>query len=177
MEITLRKANALQTAITDVLKTIPLTTNISLNEFQDFSQVMATAKATLTANLTRVMALNTAVFELRTIVGAQNAVVGINERLAGVAYIEKDINVLNGLVNSAVALDDSVITGKLDKIRNSKDEGRSIYGQRDEVSTSVLSADNIAVFRNSIASQKKAISTKVPLTPQTVSTLTTENLL
>jgi len=83
-----------------------------------------------------------------------------------------------------------VIKGKLEKIKNDKSENRSrIYGYSDTVSTGVLSKEQTAQARTEILNLKKQkqklndeilelnIKTEIPLSDDTVATLTAEGLL
>jgi uncharacterized protein YdcH (DUF465 family) len=83
-----------------------------------------------------------------------------------------------------------VIKGKLEKIRNRKEESRaSIYGRDDTVSTSVVAEEQISQVKEEIKNLKKQkqkindevlelnIKTEIPLSDDVVATLTTEGLL
>jgi putative ubiquitin-RnfH superfamily antitoxin RatB of RatAB toxin-antitoxin module len=189
MEITLRKANKIQTSINDALKTIPLTTTVSINEFQNHNEVMEMSLRSLDANCDRILALNAALAEIRQEVGVKNAASQINTHLTTIATLDKNTALFTTLANAQVELEEAVIIGRLDKIRHAKDESHRVYGRSDEVSTSVMSQDRINTARDIVAENKKAkqklqdqilelnISTKLTLSKQTVATLTAENLL
>jgi uncharacterized protein YdcH (DUF465 family) len=83
-----------------------------------------------------------------------------------------------------------VINGKLDKIRNRKEESRaSLYGRDDTVSTSVVSKAQIDQAKAEIQNLKKQkqkindevlelnIKTELPLSDDVVATLTAEGLI
>lgn len=156
MEITLRKASALQNSINDAVKAIELTASIKLNEFQDAEVEIAKASLDLNANVARRVALTDVLYEVRKAVSRANAGAGISERLADVAQLEKDIQFFNGLAANSVREKAVVLEGKLSKIRNRKDEGRaSLYGYGDEVSTSVLTRKELDAFKSKTAEAKK----------------------
>lgn len=156
MNITLRKANAIQTSINDVLKNISFNTDVTLNEFVDPTVVIARAQHELGENLRRREKLLNALYEIRKSVGAANAQVGIDSRLADVAHLEKQYQFVHELANRSLALEHQVVTGKLDKIRNRKeDNARSIYGRDDEVSTSILQQLDLDTFRSQASAYRK----------------------
>jgi hypothetical protein len=83
-----------------------------------------------------------------------------------------------------------VIKGKVEKIKTRPQDARaSIYGYNDTVSTSVLSAEQIAQAKAEILSLKKQkqkindevlelnIKTEIPLSEDVVATLTAEGLI
>jgi hypothetical protein len=157
MNITLRKANAIQISINDALKGISFETQVKINEFQDAEAEIARVALEFKTNLTRRDALNEALYEIRKSVGSANADVGIDTRLADVANLEKQIQFYNGLAGKTVRESDKVVAGRLDKIRNGKDESRrSIYGYGDTVDTSVLTREDLDGFRKLVAKAKKS---------------------
>lgn len=190
MKITLRKANALQTAINDVIKNIEFTTTVSINEFQNPQEVISAAEAVFAKNMQRRDALYIALYELRKLVSKGNDVSEISQKLADVAFLEKQISFLSGLASKNVRETDAVINGKLDKIRNRKEDSRaSLYGRDDTVDTSILLQEDIDGFRTLVAQAKKQkqrlqdeilemnVRTEVPLSDTTVKTLTDEGII
>jgi hypothetical protein len=190
MKITLRKANALQTAIQDHIKTIEVKTSVSLNEFQVPQTELSAARDTLITNDTRRNQLTKALYAIRAKVGFANATNGVSDLLTQAAYIDKRIGYVKGLVESDAVEDEVVINGKLDKIRNDKsDNRRSIYGYNDTVTTGVLTADQISGFRQEMLSLKKEkqgindkvlelnVRTEIELDDDTVTLLQAEQLV
>ncbi len=190
MKITLRKANALQTAINDVIKGIEFNTSVSINEFQDPTEVITASEAVFAKNMQRRDALYSALYELRKLVSKGNDVSEISQKLADVAFLEKQISFFSGLASKPVRESDAVITGKLEKIRNRKEESRaSLYGRDDTVDTSILLQDDIDGFRKLVAHAKKQkqrlqdeilemnVRTEIPLSETSVNTLTSEGII
>ncbi len=190
MNITLRKANAVQNSINDTLKGIKIDINVELNEFQDIEIAIGKANAQLFVNDTRRQRLTMALYNIRALVGAANAQSGIDTNLAKAAFVDKRIGQLEQLSQAAEITDLEVIKGKLEKIKNLKDEARSrIYGYGDTVTTSVLSKDQIDQIKTEILNLKKQkqklndeilelnIKTEIPLSDDTVATLQAESLL
>jgi hypothetical protein len=190
MNITLRKANALQNSITETMRGIEIKTHIDINEFQSVEEELQRANNTLMINDGRRQKLLLAVYNIRGLVATANASSGIDLALTKAAFIDKRISQLEELasVSSITALD--VIKGKLDKIKNRKDDARSsLYGRDDVVTTSIVAAEQIEQAKNEIKNLKKQkqkindevlelnIKTEIPLSEDVVATLTAEGLI
>jgi len=191
MNISLRKANAVQNGINEALKGIEIKTTLELNEFQDVVAELKKANDVLFTNDSRRQRLLLALYNIRGLVGAANASSGIDMKLATAAFIEKRISQLETLSKLEAVTDLAVINGKLEKIRNDKSESarRSIYGYNDTVSTTVVSAEQIAQVKTEIQNLKKQkqklndeilelnIKTEIPLSEDVVKTLSEEGLI
>ena len=191
MNITLRKANALQNSIQDAIKGIKVDLNVEINEFQNVEEVLAKANNELVENDSRRQKLTMALYNIRALIGTANAASGINTSLAKAAFIDKRIGQLEELAKATEITSLDVIKGKLDKIKNDKGENsrRSIYGYNDTVSTSVLSKEQIAQSKAEVLNLKKQkqklndevlelnIKTEIPLSDDTVATLQAEKLV
>ncbi len=156
MKITLRKANALQLAIGEAVKNISVETDAKINEFQNGEAEIARIAAELRVNLDRRTKLMDAMYAIRKSVSTANASAGVDVKLADVAQLEKQVQFYNGLAGKKVRDDAVVVEGQLNKLRESKDERRSIYGYASTVDTSVLTAEDIKGFRTAAANAKKA---------------------
>ena len=190
MNITLRKANAVQNSINDAVKNIKVELNVELNEFQNVEEAITKANNTLVENDGRRQKLTMALYNIRALVGTANAASGIDTALAKAAFIDKRVAQLEQLAGSSEMTSLEVIKGKLEKIKNLKDEARSrIYGYGDTVTTAVLSREQIAQAKAEILSLKKQkqklndeilelnIKTEIPLADDTVAVLQAEGLL
>jgi len=164
MNITLRKANALQTAIQEHIKSIDIKTSVSMNEFQLPFDEISHARETLIANDKRRADLTATLYVIRAQVGDANSASGVSAQLAQAAYIDKRVAQLKTLVDSKASDSLDVVVGKLDKIRNDKGESRrSIYAS-DTVDTGVLDAAQIDQFKTDmqmLKKQKQTINDKV----------------
>ena len=189
MNISLRKASALQNSINDAIKGIKIATSIDLNEFQDVAQELKNANDTLFNNDSRRQRLLLALYNIRGLVGSANAQSGIDLKLATAAFVDKRVAQLEGLVVEPV-INLAVINGKLDKIKNSKEESRrSLYGISDTVSTNVIGHEQLDVISAEIKNLKKQkqkindevlelnIKTEIPLSEEVVATLQSEGLI
>lgn len=189
MNISLRKASALQNSINDAVKSIALKTEISINEFQNHETELASALATLHVELARKDALTLALYEIRKAVSTANHQSGVDNRLADIAHVEKQIQTYTVLAGKELRENLDVIKGKLDKIRNRKEDARSVYGFETTVATSVLQVEDIKGFKILVSMLKKSkqklqdevlelnVRTEIQLSDKSVQTLTQEGLL
>jgi uncharacterized protein YdcH (DUF465 family) len=191
MNITLRKANAVQNSINETVKNIRVELTIEINEFQNVEDTLSKANNELIANDGRRQNLTMALYNIRALVGTANAASGIDTALAKAAFIDKRIGQLEQLAGGTEITSLEVIKGKLEKIKNDKGENtrRSIYGYSDTVSTGILSKEQVAQAKTEILNLKKQkqklndeilelnIKTEIPLGDDTVATLTAEGLL
>jgi hypothetical protein len=190
MNISLRKANAIQASINDAIRSIKITTRVEINEFQEAKTEMVTANNTLFANDARRQKLLLALYNIRGLVGTANVQSGIDTKLATAAFIDKRIGQLEEISGSDVVSDITVIEGKLEKIRNRKEDSRaSLYGRDDTVTTGVISQeqmDQITAEVKNLKKQKQKINdevlelnikTEIPLSEDVVATLTAEGLI
>lgn len=190
MQITLRKANALQNAIHDAIRSIDIKLNIELNEFQDVAAVLADANSQLYANDVRREALLLALYNIRGLVGVANSNSGIDLNLAKAAFLDKRIIQLEDISKVPPSTDITVITGKLEKIRTrTGEDSRYSLSSRDTVITTIVSQEQIDSAKDAIKQLKKQklvltdqvlelnIKTEIPLSDDVVSTLKAEGIL
>jgi len=190
MNITLRKANAIQNSIQEAIKSIDVNTTIELNEFVDLQMEIKRANDELMLADTRRQKLLLALYNIRGLVGAANNQSGIDLSLAKAAFVDKRITQLEDFAKSKPMTDLSVITGKIEKIKNRKDDATSrIYGREDTVITSLLTKEQIDQSKAEIKNLKKQkqklndeilelnIKTEIPLSDDVVETLTKEGII
>jgi hypothetical protein len=190
MNITLRKANAVQNSINETIREIKIETSIELNEFQNTTAELQAANNALFTNDARRQKMLLALYNIRGLVGTANAQSGIDMKLATAAFLDKRIGQLEELSRAEVVTDLEVIDGKLAKIKNLKDEARSrVFGYGDTVKTGIISKDQLQQIKSEIKNLKKQkqkindeilelnIKTEIPLSEEVVNTLTTEGLL
>jgi hypothetical protein len=190
MNISLRKANAIQNAINDTVKSIKINLTADFNEFQDPAVELQRLNAELFANDQRRADLLTAQFSIRGLVGAANATSGVDAKLTQAAFIDKRIGQLEVLASAEVMTEMNVILGKLDKIRNRKEESRaSLYGRDDTVHTGLLTKDQIESAKGMIRDLKNQkqklndeilelnVRTEIALTAEVEQVLRTEGLV
>ena len=187
MNISLRRASALQNSIQEVLRSIPVEPVIKVDEFKTPGDAVLAANKTLVENDARRVALTISYYNIRSLVAVANVSCGISMKLATAAFVDRRIAQLQELV-AAGARDLVVIERRVEKIRSSTDTASRLYGH-DSVTTSVLTEDQIAAFRSELFQLKKQkqtlndeilelnIKTEIPLGENTVNTLTQEGVI
>lgn len=186
MQISLRKANAIQIAINEALKGLEFKAEISINEFQDPANELDNALAKFNNNVSRRYKLIAALYDIRNKVAEANSKNSIDGLLAELARLEKDIVFLSPLVKSNTRTDLKVIAGKLEKIANRTEDS---YYAKAEVESSIFTDADLEKFRVNLSFAKKAkqklqdqllelnVRTTIELSTETVATLTSEDIL
>jgi uncharacterized protein YdcH (DUF465 family) len=190
MNITLRKANAVQNSIQEAIRAIKIDFSIELNEFQDIEAELTKANTAMVENDARRQKLLLALYNIRGLVGTANAASGIDTALAKSAFIDKRLSQLDELASAKPIQSLAVIKGKMDKIRNRKEESRaSLYGRDETVNTSIIDQSQIDQAKTEIKNLKKQkqklndeilelnIKTEIPLSEDVVATLQVEGIL
>ena len=186
MQVSLRKANALQVAINEALKGLEFKADISVNEFQNPAKELDNALAKFNANVSRRWNLIGALYDIRTKVAKANSKNNIDGLLADLARIEKDLVFFAPFAKANARTDFLVIKGKLDKIANRTEDS---YYAKAEVETSIFNEDNITQFRTYLADFKKKkqalqdkllevnVRTTIELATSTVEVLKSEDII
>jgi hypothetical protein len=190
MKINLRKANALQLAIQDAIKSIRLDTEVKINEFQVAEDVIANCRQDFAIKQERHRGLLNSLYDIRKAVSQANSAQGVDMKLADLALMDKKIQYLAELAGKGIRDSVEVIAGKMEKLRNRKDDTRSLYyGQDATVDTSIFTPEDIAGFRTAVSMGKKAkqklqdelleinVRTEIELSADIVTVLTAEGLL
>lgn len=191
MNVSLRKANAIQNSINDTIKSIKINLTAEFNEFQNPAVELQRLNAELFANDKRRADLLTAQFSIRGLVGAANATSGVDAKLTQAAFIDKRIGQLEVLANNEAMTEMNVIEGKLEKIRTRvNDNSRaSLYGRDDTVQTGLLTKDQIESAKSMIRDLKNQkqklndeilelnVRTEITLTSDVEQILRTEGLI
>jgi len=152
MNLTLRKASAVQAVIMDKINSIELATTVSINEFQAPGEVIRAASDKLLANIKLKEDLFDAYYEIRTSLGSANASYGVNRKLAALVSLEKKILMYRLLAASSAREDSTVVDGKLSRLKNADSVN---YAYRDTLQTGVLTQSKIAEFEANIATFTK----------------------
>lgn len=154
MNITLRKANSVQLAINEAVKGLSFETSVRLNEFEDHNNQIKEVRSTFDAHRATRTRLVGALYEIRKAVSGANAEAGIDNMLADVAMLEKEIQFYNTFATKAARLSDAVLAGKLEKIKNSSEES-GLYGRGDTVDTGIFEKSEIEEFKRTVADLKR----------------------
>lgn len=152
MKISLRKANALQHSINEVIRDLEFNASVSINEFEDWAKQVQVANDTFQDNFQKRDYLTKVLFRIRKDVAVANVENGISDRLADVALLEKRIQYANEVATKQVRLSDEVIAGRVEKLKTREDDR---YGYRDAVDTTVFSDENIEIARNNVRKYKR----------------------
>lgn len=186
MKLTLRKANAVQAAINEAIKSLDLNTSVTLNEFEGVQEQIDTVRDRFWKDVATRNKLVMALYEIRSRVATANANAGINDMLANVAYLEKQISHNNMLAGKGVQTALRVLNGQVRKAADAKDEGYG-YNRRDVV-TSIFTEEEIQDFKHNAAEFKRQkqklqdtllelnIQTEIDLAEDTVEALTSANI-
>jgi hypothetical protein len=190
MKINLRKANALQLSIQDTIKGIKFDTEVKVNEFQTAEEEIARVRADFAAKQDRHRNLLNSMYDIRKAVSQANSAQSVDVKLADVALMDKKIQYLTELAGKSVRDSAEVVAGKMEKLRNRKEDSRSLYyGHDATVDTSIFTQEDIAGFRTAVSMGKKAkqklqdelldinVRTEIDLSADVVTVLTTEGLL
>ena len=153
MKISLRKANALQLAINEAINSISINVEIEINQFEVPMEVLATRREEFLKNMARREALTIILYDIRKNVGHANSVSGIDTILADIARIEKKMQTASAISKQRPMIDEKVITGKLDKIRNQTET--AYYGNDEFVRTSFLTQADLDNYKLSASTLKK----------------------
>lgn len=186
MQVSLRKANAIQVAINEALKGLDFKTEVSINEFQKPEDVIVSANQAFHDNMERRAALIQALYDIRKSVAQANSANDIDNKLADIALLEKGMSFLAPIVKTQERLAPEVIQGKLEKLANRTEES---YYQKNEVETSIFTKGDLDALRRLSVKTKKQkqklqdellelnVRTTIDLSEQAVATLTAEDIL
>ena len=153
MNITLRKANAVQNSINEMIKGLAFDTSVRINEFEDHNEQISAVRDVFNTHRATRTKLVGALYEIRKAVAVANADAGINDMLAEVAMLEKEIQFNNTFATQQARLSDAVIAGKIDKIKNSEND-RYAYMSGD-VTTSIFTKEEVEDYKRTVADLKR----------------------
>jgi hypothetical protein len=154
MKLTLRKANAVQHSINEMIKSLDLSTNVSLNEFVDVKDQIQTVRDRFWTHAATRNKLVLSLYEIRQKVANANAAAGINDMLAEVAHLEKQIGHNTMLAGKGVQTALVVLNGQLKKQADAKEDAYG-YNSRRDVTTSIFSEAEVETFRREAADGKR----------------------
>jgi hypothetical protein len=189
MQVSLRKAMALQTAINDTLKTLIFADKVSIDEFQNPSTIIPDAANKFMINMNRREQLLNALYFIRNATNEANFSSGINSRLSEIARVDKDIVFMQQYVNSKAKENENILEQRLNKIRNRKDDDGYFNSRSNIVETYVLAQDVIDSFSKAMSELKRLkiklndelleanIRTTIELDESTEKTLLTEDII
>ena len=143
--INLRKANAVQSEIRKAIASGGVSDTVSVTEYTtDIAGGVEKAMADFATDVTRKVALNTALFNIRKSVAQANASVGISDILADVELIDAKMAVYSNVATKTVAKTLNEINARIEKMKTNPTNENRIYGDRyNTVETSVVEQSTI----------------------------------
>lgn len=153
MKLTLRKANAIQAAINEAIKGLDLNTTVTLNEFEGVEDQIQTVRDRFWTHAATRNKLVMSLYEIRAKVAQANAESGINDHLANVAYLEKQISHNTMLAGKGAQTALRVLNGQVKKLSEVKEDG---FGYRSSaVNTSIFTEEEVEDFKRNAADFKR----------------------
>ena len=143
--INLRKANAIQSEIRKAIASKEVSDTLTVTEYT-ISIVDALEKAMekYATDVTRKVALNTALFNIRKSVAQANAKVGISDILTDIELIDATMAIYSNIATKEVAKSFDEIRARVQKLKTAQTEASRIYGDRyNSVETSTVKQNNI----------------------------------
>jgi hypothetical protein len=158
--INLRKANAVQSEIRKAISSSGVSDTVSITEYTtDVDGVVEKALDDFAVDVTRKVALNTALFNIRKSVAQANATVGISDILADVELIDATMAVYSSVATKQVAKTLDEINARIEKIKATPTDASrasAIYGDRySNVETSVVEQSTIDAAKAKVKSLKR----------------------
>ena len=158
MEINLRKANAIQAEIRKSVAANQLTSDVSVNEFTaNVAEGVENAKDQFAIDVTRKVALTTALYNIRKSVAQANATAGVNDILADVQSVDAVMAIYSNVATKQVAKSLDEITARLEKLKaTTQTASDRIYGDRySNVETSVVEQSTIDAAKQKVKELKR----------------------
>lgn len=191
MQINLRKANAIQSEIRRAINSFDVNSVVTVTEFTpNIDETINKAAANYEEAISKKIALNAALFSIRSAVGKANSESGINDILAQVQETEALISIKTGVALAQPRKEMSEINARIEKLKNTTGERSPLYGDRyQSVETSVLSQETIDSAKESLRMLKRMrqdlndkllelnVSTTIKLRDDVVLTLKEEGLI
>jgi uncharacterized protein YdcH (DUF465 family) len=155
--INLRKANALQSEIRKAISSSGVSDTVSITEYTtDISGGVEKAMDDFAIDVTRKVALNTALFNIRKSVAQANANMGISDILADVELIDATMAVYSNIATKQVAKTLDEINARIEKMKTTPTNESRIYGDRyNTVETSVVEQSTIDAAKAKVKELKR----------------------
>ena len=193
MEITLRKAAALQLAIGEAIKELRLETSLSLSIYdQDPEAKIATQAGAWRAAMSLRSDLLGALYALRVQVGAANQSAAVNDRLAELARLDKDVQLYTQLSRETPREAPEILSARTERLRTREPAQPARFGSSDlqeTVQVGLFSQEEVDTFRSELRRLTRRrqglkderaelnAATRITLDERTVQTLKREELI
>jgi hypothetical protein len=155
--INLRKANAVQSEIRKAISSSGVSDTVSITEYTtDIAGGVEKAMDDFAIDVTRKVALNTALFNIRKSVAQANANMGISDILADVELIDATMAVYSNIATKQVAKTLDEINARIEKMKTTPTNEGRIYGDRyNTVETSVVEQSTIDAAKAKVKELKR----------------------
>lgn len=155
--INLRKANAIQTEIRKAIASKNVSDTVSINEYTvSIVDTLEKAKEQYTTDVTRKVALGTALFNIRKNVSRANARVGISDMLADIELIDAKLALYTNISTKEVVKSLTEISARVEKLKTTAPSENRIYGDRyNTVETSVVEQGTIDSAKQNVKELKR----------------------
>jgi predicted O-linked N-acetylglucosamine transferase (SPINDLY family) len=158
MDISLRKAAALQISIAEALKALKLDTAVSVSIHEpDVQGRIEAANAAWKASWARRKALLDALYDIRKKVSEANQAAGVGDLLAHAARVEKDIQSLSDLVSVNVRESSEIISARIERMKTREDAPQSRFTgvPQDEIRVSLVDEAEKSAFESELRALKR----------------------
>jgi hypothetical protein len=189
MQINLRKANALQLQLANYISEISLDTRVEISAYVSHTDVINAKRAEFSANLDKVTLLRNILYTLRKNISCKNTSCGIDAVLTDIAFIQKQIETYNDFMINDILPEDSIISGKLEKLRKIPEDSSYSLRNSDSIFVSILTKEDADMIKKHISSLKKEkqvlsdkllelnIKNEITISDDDVNVLTLEGIL
>lgn len=194
MDISLRKAAALQLSITEALKRLRLDGSLTVSIYEaDPEAKIAAARTEVTSAMGRRAGLLDALYDLRVRVGEANAKAGVDRLLAELARIERDVQLLSGLGQSPVRDAPEILSARISRLRTREEAPVGRFGTPqalpETIAMSVFDQADLDRFQSELRALTRRrqhvkdglveLNARTTITPaaETVATLRAEELI
>jgi len=167
--INLRKANAIQAEIRKAIASKHVSDTVIINEYtQSISHTLNKAMNEYAEDVTRKVALGTALFNIRKSVSRANSAAGISDILADIELIDAKLALYTNISTKEAVRSLTEISNRIEKIKAippDASRAASIYGDRyNTVETSVVgqaTIDDAKEFVKQLKREKQALQDKL----------------
>lgn len=145
MQINLRKANALQNAINDMINSITVVTTQQLNEFIDCDAKLTETSEQFITDSQRRRNLFRVLYDIRKKVAAANHRSGIDDVLTEIAYLDRMIKEVSIYANSSPKMEKDGITSRIAKMKLST--STDVFYNENAFTSGVLTKEEINLYK------------------------------
>jgi hypothetical protein len=194
MDISLRKAAALQLAINEALKLLRLSHGVTVSIYEEDPEGRVAAEAAgWTAALARRGSLLGALYQIRTRVGAANQAAGVDDRLAELARLEREVQFYTPLSQAEPREAPEILRARIQRLRTREEAPVGRFGGSqplpETVQVGLFGQVEIDGFRSELRRLTRTrqqlkdellelnAGTRISLAPETVATLQREELI